>query len=158
MKRAISLGIVLLVSACTQAKSPNGTADGIYRVDGHDAKIGFARSYKGEPFHNHPTIDVALTEKDSSAAKGNPMFWHDTYGGAVVVTLMKEEDGYHVIGSTFLHPALKDGQANGIGFVSLKDAKETSGEIVGELVTKPDTTVFDQKLEVDLKFKAPTPD
>jgi hypothetical protein len=157
MKRALILGCVLLVSACTQAKSSNGTADGVYRVDGKDAKISFARSSQGEPFSNHPTIDIALTEKDSTGAKGRPMFWHDTYGAAIVVTLMKEEDGYHVISSTFLHTALKDGGSNGTGIVSLKDTKEANGEISGELVTKPDTTLFDQKLDVDLKFKVPVP-
>ncbi len=156
MKRALTLGFILLASACSQAKTLNGTVDGVYRVDGKDAKIGFARSYKGEPFNNHPTIEVALTEKDSSEGKGRPMFWHDKYGAAVVVTLMKEDDGYHVIGSTFLHTALKDGGSNGTGIVSLKDTKEANGEISGELVTKPDTTLFDQKLDVDLKFKVPT--
>ena len=158
MKRALGLGFVLLVGACTQAKSPAGTVDGVYRVDGKDAKISFARSYKGEPFNNHQTIDVALTEKDATGAKGPPMFWHDKYGGAIVLTLMKEADGYHVIGSTFLHPTLKDGGSNGTGIVSLKDTKEANGEIAGELVTAPDMTLFDQKLEVDLKFKVPTAD
>ena len=158
MKRAFILGFILLASACTQAKSPAGTVDGVYRVDGKEAKISFARSYKGEPFNNQPTIEIALTEKDATNAKGPPMFWHDKYGGAVVVTLTKEADGYHVIGSTFLHSALKDGSGNGIGFVSLKDAKEANGEIAGELVTNPNTTLFDQKLDVDLKFKVPMPD
>ena len=158
MKRAFLFGLAVLIGACTQAKSLNGTVEGVYRVDGKDAKIAFARSSKGEPFSNHPTIEVELTEKDSSAATGSPMFWHDKYGAAVVVTLMKNDDGsYDVIGSTFLHPALKDGGSNGTGIVNLKDAKEANGVLAGELFTKPDMNLFGQKLDIDLKFKVPTP-
>jgi hypothetical protein len=163
MKRAFLFGLAVLIGACTQAPAPeakslNGTVDGVYRVDDKDVKLGFARSYKGEPFTNKPTIMVALTEKDSSDAKGPPMFWHAKYGGAIVINLMKNTDGsYDVISSTFLHPAAKDGGSNGTGIVSLKDVKDANGEIAGELVTKPDMTLFDQKLDIDLKFKVPNP-
>jgi hypothetical protein len=163
MRRAFLFGLVVLISACTQASPPeakslNGTVDGFYRIDGKDVKLGFARSSKGEPFAGHPTIVVALTEKDASAAKGEPMFWHDEYGGALVVMLQKNNDGsYDAISNTFRHPAAKDGGANGTGMIDLKDVKEANGEIVGELITKSGATLFDQKLDVDLKFKVPLP-
>jgi hypothetical protein len=164
MKRAFLFGLVVLVAACTQASppaakwSPNGTVDGFYRVDGKDVKLAFAHSQKGEPFADRPTIVVALSEKDAADAKDDPLFWHEKYGGVMVVMLQKNSDGtYDVISSTFRHPAAKDGGANGTGMVDLKDVKEANGEISGELFTRPATTLFDQKLEVDLKFKVPLP-
>jgi hypothetical protein len=164
MKQAFLFGLILLGSACSQASppaakwSPNGSVDGFYRVDGKDVKLAFAHSQKGEPFAGHPTIVVALSEKDSADAKDDPLFWHEKYGGTIVVTLQKDSDGkYDVISSTFRHPAANDGGANGSGIVDLKDVKEANGEIAGELFTKPSTTLFDQKLDIDLKFKVPLP-
>ena len=163
MKRAFLFGLFVLVAACTQAPAPakslSGSVEGTYKFDDKDVKLGFANSSKGEPYAGHPTVDVVLTEKDASAAKGRPMFWHDKYGGAIVVTLQKQTDGsYDVISSTFLHPAAKDGGANGTGIVKLKDVKDANGTIAAELFTNPGTTLFDQKLDIDLKFKVPTPD
>lgn len=158
MKRVFLFGLALLIGACAQSSAPaaNGTVDGFYRIDGKDAKLNFSRSSKGEPFSNHPTTNVAMTEKDASDAKGEPMFWHDKYGAAVIITLMKNDDGsYDVISSTFIHPALKNGSTNGTGIVSLKDAKETNGELSGEIFTRPDMTLFDQKFDIDAKFKVP---
>jgi hypothetical protein len=164
MTRAFLFAWVVLISACTQAAPPaskwsaNGSVDGFYRVDGKDVKLAFAHSSKGEPFADHPTIVVALSEKDSADAKDDPLFWHEKYGGAIVVMLQKDSDGvYGVISSTFRHPAAKDGGANGTGMVNLKDVKEANGEISGELFTRPATTLFDQKLDIDLKFKVAMP-
>ena len=56
-----------------------------------------------------------------------------------------------------MHPAAKDGGANGTGMVDIKDVKDANGEIVGELFTRPATTLFDQKLDIDLKFKVAMP-
>ena len=163
MKRAFLFGLAVLVGACTQASPPaskwsaNGTVDGFYRVDDKDVKLGFAHSQKGEPFADHPTIVVALSEKDSADAKGEPLFWHDKYGGALV-TLQKNGEGtYDVIGSNFMHPAAKDGGSNGTGMVDIKDVKDANGEIAGELFTRPGMTMFDQKLDIDLKFKVAMP-
>lgn len=164
MKRAFLFGLVVLVAASAEASPPaakwsaNGKVDGFYRVDRKDVKLGFAHSQKGEPFADQPTIVVALSEKDSADAKDDPLFWHDKYGGTVVVTLQKNSEGtYDVIGSNFTHPAAKDGGANGIGMVDIKDVKDANGEISGELFTKPATTLFDQKLDIDLKFKVAMP-
>jgi hypothetical protein len=162
MKQVFLVGLAALLGACTQAAPPaakalNGTVDGIYQVDGKAVKISFARSYQGEPFANHPTVDIALTEKEASTAKGEPMMWGNKYGGAAVITLKKEDDGYHVISSTFLHPALKDGGSGGTGIVSLKEQKDANGEFAAELVSKPDEDLFGQKLNVDLKFEVPLP-
>jgi hypothetical protein len=164
MRRAFLLGLVVLIGACSQASqsgskwSANGTVDGFYRVDGKDVKLGFVHSSAGEPFAGHPTIVVALSEKDTADAKDNPLFWHAKYGGAIVVTLQKNGEGtYDVIGSNFAHPAAKDGGSNGTGMVELKNTKDANGEIAGELVTKPDMTLSDQKLDIDLKFKVPMP-
>ena len=164
MKRAFLFGLVVLVAACTQASPPaakwsaNGTVDGFYRVDGKDVQLGFAHSQKGEPFADRPTIVVALSEKDSADAKDDPLFWHDKYGGALVVTLQKNGEGtYDVIGGNFKHPAAKDGGANGTGMVDIKDVKDANGEIAGELFTRPATTLIDQKLDIDLKFKVAMP-
>jgi hypothetical protein len=164
MKRVFLFGMMVLVAACTQASPPaakwsaNGTVDGFYRVDGKDVKLAFAHSQKGEPFADRPTIVVALTEKDPAESKDNPLFWHDKYGGAIVVKLQKNKGGtYDVIGSDFMHPAAKDGGANGTGMVDIKDVKDANGEIAGELVTRPDMTLFDQKLDIDLKFKVAMP-
>lgn len=164
MKRAFLFGLVVLVAACSQASPPaskwsvNGTVDGYYRVDGKDVKLGFAHSQKGEPFADHPTIVVALSEKDPAGAKEDPLFWHEKYGGALVVTLQKTSDGtYDIISSTFMHPAAKDGGSNGSGMVDIKDVKDSNGELAGELVTKPGMTMFDQKLDIDLKFKVAMP-
>lgn len=163
VKGTFLFGLIVLIAACTQtpapaAKSLGGSVSGVYRIGDNDVKLNFANSYKGEPFANHPTINIALTEKDSSAAKGEPMFWHDKYGGAVVVTLKKNDDGsYDVISSTFLRPAEKEGGLNGSGIVALKDVKDANGELAAELVTNPDTTISGQKLNVDLKFKVPIP-
>jgi hypothetical protein len=164
MKRAFLFGVVVLVAACSQASPPaskwsaNGTVDGFYRVDGKDVKLGFAHSQKGEPFAGHPTIVVALSEKDSAEAKDDPLFWHAKFGGSLVVTLQKNSEGtYDVIGSNFTHPAAKDGGSNGTGMVDIKDVKDANGEIAGELLTKPGMTMSDQKLDIDLKFKVPMP-
>jgi hypothetical protein len=164
MARAFLFALVGLISACSQAAPPaskwsaNGSVDGFYRVDGKDVKLGFVHSSKGDAFAGHPTIVVALSEKDAADAKDDPLFWHEKYGGALIVELAKNDDGsYDVISSTFRHPAAKDGGANGTGMVDLKGVKEANGEIAGEVLTRPATTLFDQKLEVDLKFKVPMP-
>ena len=159
MKHLYLLGFALLTAACAAGATPNGTVDGTFRVEGKDAKLSIARAIKGEPYVNNPTIDIAFTEKDASAAKNfHFLTSRDTYGAAITITLYKTKGGsYDVISSSFGHPASKMSGGGGTGIVDVKDVKVANGEISGELYTKPNSTLFNEKLDIDLKFKVPLP-
>lgn len=158
MKRTLLIGLASLMAACSPSLAPTGTAAGTYRIDGIDAKLGFARTAKGDPYMKRPTIDAVFSEKDSAAAKDlRSISFGNTYGANISITLYKTEDGsYDVISSSFGHPASKV-NGGGSGIVNVKDVKDANGKISGELFTKPDTTMFGQKLEIDVKFEAPLP-
>lgn len=158
MKRIFTTGLVMLVAACAPSAAPTGTVSGTYRIDGTESKLSFTRAAKGEPYMKEPTIDIAFSEKDPAGAKDvRAIRFGNTYGSNIAITMYKNEDGtYHVISSSFAHPALKV-SGGGTGIVNVKDVKEANGEMTGELFTKPDTTVFDQKYDIDLKFKVPLP-
>jgi hypothetical protein len=158
MKRIFATGLVMLVTACAPSAAPTGTVSGTYRIDGTDSKLSFTRAAKGEPYMKEPTIDIAFSEKDPAAAKDlMAIRFGKTYGSYIAITLYKTKEGtYDVISSSFSHPSLKMA-GGGSGIVNVKDVKEANGEMSGELVTKPNTTLFDQKYDIDLKFKVPLP-
>jgi len=162
MNRIALLSASLLLAACSGSGSArvNGTVDGTYRIDGQDARLKYCFVAKGDkPWNNQPTYMLVFTEQDASAApRIGAITVVNTYGAALVLTAYdKSGNEYSVIGEDYHHPGLKMPQASGTGTVFLKNVSIANGEISGEAFTKPDSTMFGQKVEIDLKFKAPMP-
>jgi len=148
------------MAACSGATRFNGSVDGSYRIDGQNAKLAFVFIAKADPWDGKPTFTFVFSEKDATAAKRvDSIVNTQAYGS--VLTLMAYKDpqtgDYHVINNAFQHPALKTPGANGTGTVSLKNIHESNNELSGQAYTDPNSTFFNQAIEIDLKFKAPLP-
>lgn len=157
MKHPVLLLVSIVLGACAQAASPGGSASGSFRMQGKDATLSHSRAAPGRPFADEPTIDIALTEKDASAADHLSFISaSNTYGAALEVKIYKNEQGnYQVIGSGFGHPASKRPGAGGIGILDIRDVKVGGGRISGEVVSVPDASLFNESVEVDVRFDAP---
>jgi hypothetical protein len=142
--------IAAIFASASWAGSPVG---GTYKANGQEAKLAFALAYPDEPFSGNPTTQLIFTEQDASADE-NPGFHaaFGDFGSALIVRLMKDNDGYSVIGSEFGHKGLKHVGASASGVIDASDIRMTDGRISGHFATKPDADIFDEPIVVDLKF------
>lgn len=160
MKLLLLVASALSIAACSAfADAP---VKGHYRADGKESTLGYVRTATGEPFiSGHPTIDIAFTEKDASAAKdlsANTIVFSHNYGSAILVNLFKSVDGegYEIGSAAFHHSQVEKAGGNG-GNLQIKNVTVANGRIAGEIITPPDSTMFGVKIDIDLKFKAPLP-
>ena len=79
------------------------------------------------------------------------------FGNALVITLMKDGDGYSVIGAEFGHTALKHMGASATGVLDVKDVKAANGRLSGKLVSGADADIFGEPIKVDLAFDVKLP-
>ena len=132
--------------------------EGKFQANGKDANLNYLVASKGEPFGGKPTVNLVFTEKDASKDAKAEMHAHfGDLGDALVIHLMKEGDGWDVIGSEFMHSALKHSGASATGVVSIKNARTANGEISGDLVTSPGADLFGEALAVNLHFQVKQP-
>ena len=160
LKLTILTAMLVCMVACSGAARVNGSVDGSYRIDGQNAKLAFVFIAKADPWDGKQTFTFIFSEKDATAAKRvDSIVNTKTYGS--VLTLMAYKDPqtgeYRVINNAFQHPALKTPGANGTGTVSLKNISEANNELSGQAYTDPNSTLFNQAIDIDLKFKAPLP-
>jgi hypothetical protein len=160
MKNTALIAFTLAVAACSGVPA-DAPVTGFYRAEGKDTNLSFVRTAKGEPRINEPTITFAFTEKDASDAKdlsSMTIAFSHKYGSAITMNIFKNTDGaYEVDESAFHHSGSDKGGGTAGGVLQIKDVTVANGVISGEVYTKPDTTMFDAKVDIDLKFKAPMP-
>ncbi|MBX3697522.1 MAG: hypothetical protein KF811_06915 [Dokdonella sp.] len=158
MKSAVrSFLFVLIALFAAQAWAAKPVV-GTYSANGQDGKLAFALALSGEPFSGNPTTKLVFTEKDASADK-QPDFHaaFGDFGNALVITLMKDSDGYSVIGAEFGHTALKHMGASATGVLDVKDVKAANGRLSGKLVSGADADIFGEPIKVDLAFDVKLP-
>jgi hypothetical protein len=106
-----------------------------------------------------PVIQLVFSEKDASRSKSPDMdaqFGH--LGDALAIKLQKGNDGrWDVIGSEFSHAALKHSGASASGLVEVRDVSVANGEISGHLFTKNGASIFDESVDIDLRFHVKQP-
>ncbi len=159
MKLLLLFTSALSIAACSAAA--DAPVKGNYRADGKEAALSYVRSAAGEPFTSgRPTIDIVFTEKDASGAKdlsANTVVFSGTYGSALLVNIFQsvEGGGYEIGNAAFHHAESKKG--GGGGNLQMRNVTVANGRISGEIYTPPDTTMFDVKFDIDLKFTAPLP-
>jgi hypothetical protein len=142
--------------ACAAAAAP---FEGHFKANGQDAKLAFLRAVKDDPWMNKPTIRLVFSEKDASK-DANPSMHAQfgKFGDALSVLIVPDEgDKWDVIGTEFMHSALKHSGASGTGLLHVTDVKIANGEISGHLTTKPGETLFDDKIDIDLSFHVKKP-
>jgi len=161
MLKQLALATMLFcMAACSGTTRFNGSADGTYRIDGQNAKLAYVFIVKEEPWDGKPTFTFIFSEKDATAAQRvGSIVNSKTYGSVLTLTAYKDPKtgDYHVINNAFQHPALKTPGANGTGTVFLKNMSEANNELAGQAYTNPNSTLFNQTIDIDLKFKAPLP-
>jgi len=132
--------------------------EGKYVANGKEGKLAFALAKQDKPFSGKPVTLLVFTEKDASKdANPSSHAQFGDLGDALVVRLRQDGDKWDVIGTEFVHSALKHSGASGTGIVSASDLKVASGEISGHLATGPNADLFDEPLVVDLKFHVKAP-
>jgi hypothetical protein len=153
MKFVIRSFLLLIIAISATTSWAGSSVEGTYKANGQEAKLAFALAYPDEPFSGNPTTQLIFTEQDASADE-NPGFHaaFGDFGSALIVRLMKDDDGYSVIGCEFGHKGLKHMGASATGVVDASDIKMTDGRISGHLATKPDADIFDEPVVVDLRF------
>ncbi|MEO6688869.1 MAG: hypothetical protein ABIS07_16075 [Dokdonella sp.] len=161
MKTTLALALVLTFFAGSAAAA-DASVSGIYRAEGKDTPLRFARVAKGvKAYSNDPAILFAFTEKNASDAKdigADAIAFSHTYGSAITMNIFKNSDGvYEVAESAFHHSASDKAGGNASGILQLKNVVVANGSISGEVYTKPDTDMFGAKVDVDLNFKATMP-
>jgi hypothetical protein len=160
MKLLLLVAIALSTAAC--AAAADAPVKGYYRADGKESTLSYVRTATGEPFTSgHPTIDIAFTEKDASGAKdmnANTVVFSNKYGSAILVNIFKstQGEGYEIGNAAFHHSQSAKAGGSG-GNLKIKNVTVANGQISGEIYTAPDSTMFDVKIDIDLKFKAPMP-
>ena len=155
MKTSIAFVCLVLGSALAVAAAP---FEGSFKANGKDAKLGYVVARKGDPFSGNETIMLVFSEKDASKeAKPDMRAMFGELGDALVVHVMNENGKYDVIGSELTHSALKHSGASVSGVIEIKDASSANGEFSGHLVTRPNTTVFDEPMAIDLRFHVKQP-
>jgi len=152
--------LAVAVAACSgpPADTP---VKGYYRADGKESTLGYVRSAKGDTtYSSAPSIDLAFTEKDASDARdltANTIAFSHKYGSAIVVNVFKQTDGTYAIDGGAFHHSLSDKAGGNGGNLQIKDVVVDNGVMSGEVFTPPDTTMFDVKVDIELKFKVPLP-
>ena len=153
--RSVLLLAFLLLSV-TAIAAP--AVEGDYLANGKAAKLAFGLAVAGDPFSGNPTTELIFTEKGAGADEKPGMHaMFGNFGSSLIITLMKNDEGYNIIGCVFGHQALEHSGASAIGIVSAVDVKESNGRISGQLVTGADADVFDEPVKVDLKFDLKLP-
>jgi hypothetical protein len=105
-----------------------------------------------------PTFKVVLSQKDPSKdARADFSAQMGDLGSALVITLARGDKGYAVVGAQFAHPDLKRSGASSAGLVETRDVVVSAGELSGRVVSIADAMLFDEPIEIDLKFKAKVP-
>jgi hypothetical protein len=153
--RAILSGSLVLFVTALWAAAP---FEGTYSANGKDAKLGYLIAAKGDPFSGKPTTVLVFSEKDASKDP-RPRFHAQMgdFGDALVVTLMQDGAEWDIIGSEFVHSALKHSGASGTGIISIKDVLVANGEISGHLTTRANSDMFGEPLAIDLRFHVKQP-
>jgi hypothetical protein len=101
---------------------------------------------------------VVLSQKDASKdARADFSAQMGDLGSALVITLARGDKGYAVVGAQFAHPDLKRSGASSAGLVETRDVVVSAGELSGRVVSIADAMLFDEPIEIDLKFKAKVP-
>lgn len=132
--------------------------DGVYRVNGKDAKLAYAFAQKGEAFHDMPVYVLIFSEKDAHQdSNADADARAGKFGDALVVKVCKTDWGWDVIGNNFVHAGLTGGSASGSGQVRAQDITLAGGEIRGTLKTNPGEKIVGQPLEINLRFHVKTP-
>ena len=148
----VTVGLALVAGLVCAAAAP--PFEGHFKANGQDAKLAFLRAVKDDPWMNKPTIRLVFTEKDASKDPNPSM--HAQFGkfgdGLSVLIVPDEGDKWDVIGTEFMHSALKHSGASGTGILHIDGVKIDKGEISGHLSTKPGETLFDDKIDIDLRF------
>ncbi len=146
----------LLVLAMTDAMA--AAVEGFYRANGKDAAPVHARALKGDAHMDKPTFKLVLSQKDASKdARADFSAQMGDLGSALVVTLARGDQGYEVIGAQFAHPDLKRSGASSAGLVEARDVVVSAGEIRGRIVSVADAMLFDEPMDIDLKFQTKIP-
>lgn len=149
---AVALGLFALGVAAAMP------FQGSFKANGKDAKLAHLAAFKSEPFDGKPVTLLIFSEKDASGnAKPEMNAIFGEFGDALVIKLQQDGDNWDVIGSNFMHSALKHSGASASGVVSIKDAKLANGEISGHLTTRPGEDMFGEPLSVDLTFHVKQP-
>jgi hypothetical protein len=148
--------VALLMLAMTDANA--AAVEGYYRANGKDAPPAHALAHKGDAYMDKPTFKLILSQKD--AAKDDRADFSaqmGDLGSALVITLVRGEEGYDVIGAQFAHPDLKRSGASSAGLVEARDIAVSDGEIHGRIVSVADAMLFDEPIEIDLEFQTKIP-
>jgi len=161
MKKTLSIAFALTLAAGTSFAA-DSSASGHFRAEGKDSTLAFVRVANGKrPYSEDPAILLAFTEKDASSAKdlsADAIAFSHKYGSAITMDIFKNSDGvYEVDESAFHHSASEKAGGNASGILQLKDVTVANGVVSGEVYTKPGADLFDAKIEIDVKFKAPMP-
>jgi hypothetical protein len=149
-----ALWSLLVVNAGFGTEPP---VSGSFTVDGKAAKLAFVRTVKGDEFDGKPTTVVVMTEKDASKnAKPDFDANFGKFGNALIITVLP--DG-QIIGCQLVHTALKTQSVSTSGNIKSVDFKNEGGVIQGKIVTESGGAIdiFDQKVEVNMSFKAKAP-
>jgi len=155
MTRWILFVVLALFAGSAIAAAP---VEGVYRANGKDARLTHAVALKSEPFSGKPTTKLIFSEKQAgSDAHADFHAQMGNFGDALVVTLMKDDDGWRVIGTEFAHAALKHSGASGTGIVEAKDVSVANGEISGHLLAAKDADLLGEPLVIDLHFHVKQP-
>ena len=152
----------MIAFACLVACAAVATAatpfEGTFKANGKDAKLSHVLAKKGDDFDGNPTITLVFSEKDGSKeAKPDLSAMFGELGDAFVVNVMNEKGTYDIIGSQLIHSALKHSGASVTGVFEIKEVSTANGELSGHILTKPNTTVFDEPLAIDLRFHVKQP-
>ena len=158
MRKTLLIALSLIVAAC----SSDYPVSGHFKADDKDSSIRYVRAAKGETYMNGPTIDFAFTEKDASDAKdlsAMTVAFSHKYGTAITMNVHKMEDGnYEVLECAFHHSGWENkAGGNSYGALLMKNVIVENGTISGEVVSPPGLDMFDAKMDIDFKFKAPMP-
>jgi hypothetical protein len=141
--------------AAPAASAPQ--VSGLFVADGKPATLTQVTAHKDDPFDGKPITALVFSANDQAGdanAATDAMF--RKFGDAIVLRI--EPDGT-VIGAQVIHSGLKEpgGSVSISGVMSVADYKSADGEISGRLTSNGPTDVFDQKLQVDLTFRAKAP-
>jgi len=148
----------ITVTITPPAPPPAAVAvSGIYVMNGKAAALTEATAHKGDAFFDKPIIDLVLTEKSqagSSQPATDAIFGN--FGNALVAHI--EEDGT-VTGVELVHSGRKDAQGSisVAGPIKMEDFKSEGGQISGRLTTDGPMDLFDNKLNINVIFRAKWP-
>jgi hypothetical protein len=144
-------------ATATAAPDVSGPAiSGTYTANGKPATLTSISAHPDEPFSGQPVTMIVMTSQDHSA---NPKPDFDAAFGHLgdAIVLKVHPDG-SIIGTEIVHSGLKrQGAISWIGELKLEDYRVGGGQISGHLTSNGPRDVFDEPVNVDLKFHTPAP-